>query len=145
MSDRIDELMVQAGARFGFLHDVHYDNFCYRTFARLVIDECVRSSKAKRDRRMTHDTLECPMNEQIERLVGVAKIAAEDTSNRKIPVNDGLHAFAEKFAELIIKECILLIHLGVTRDEHQTEKYQRSMQHVADIKRHFGMSNERTD
>ena len=36
----IDRLMVQAGARFEFLHGVHYDNFHYRTFAELIIQEC---------------------------------------------------------------------------------------------------------
>ena len=36
----IDRLMVQAGARFEFLHGVHYDNFHYRTFAELIIKEC---------------------------------------------------------------------------------------------------------
>lgn len=40
MNERIDELMIQAGARFEFLHGVHYDNFQYKTFARLIVKEC---------------------------------------------------------------------------------------------------------
>jgi hypothetical protein len=42
MNDKIDELMIQAGARFEFLHGVHYDDFQYRKFAELIVKECVR-------------------------------------------------------------------------------------------------------
>lgn len=41
MNERIDELMIQAGARFEFLHGVHYDDFQYRKFAELIVQECV--------------------------------------------------------------------------------------------------------
>lgn len=41
MNERIDELMIQAGARFEFLHGVHYDDFQYRKFAELIVRECV--------------------------------------------------------------------------------------------------------
>lgn len=41
MNERIDELMVQAGARFEFLHGVHYDDFQYKEFAELIVRECV--------------------------------------------------------------------------------------------------------
>jgi hypothetical protein len=41
MNERIDELMIQAGARFEFLHGVHYDDFQYRKFAELIINECL--------------------------------------------------------------------------------------------------------
>ena len=40
MNERIDELMIQAGARFEFLHGVHYDDFQYRKFAELIVKEC---------------------------------------------------------------------------------------------------------
>jgi hypothetical protein len=40
MNERIDELMQQSGARFEFLHGVHYDDFCYKTFAELIIEDC---------------------------------------------------------------------------------------------------------
>jgi len=42
MNEIIDELMVQAGARFEFLHGVHYDDFQYRKFAELLVKECVK-------------------------------------------------------------------------------------------------------
>jgi hypothetical protein len=40
MNERIDELMIQAGAKFEFLHGVHYDDFQYRKFAELIVKEC---------------------------------------------------------------------------------------------------------
>jgi hypothetical protein len=50
MNKRIDELMVQAGARFEFLHGVHYDNFQYRKFAELIIKECATiANRAEND------------------------------------------------------------------------------------------------
>jgi hypothetical protein len=45
----------------------------------------------------------------------------------------------EKFAELIVKESILTIQMGITRDGHNTEKYLRSMKHLKDIREHFGV------
>jgi hypothetical protein len=44
-----------------------------------------------------------------------------------------------KFGSLIIQECIVTIQMGVTRDGHNTEKYLRSMNHLKDIKEHFGV------
>ena len=41
MNERIDELMIQAGAKFEFLHGVHYDDFQYRKFAELIVRECL--------------------------------------------------------------------------------------------------------
>ena len=41
MNERIDELMIEAGARFEFLHGVHYDDFQYKKFAELIVKECI--------------------------------------------------------------------------------------------------------
>jgi len=41
MNERIDELMIEAGARFEFLHSVHYDDFQYKKFAELIVQECI--------------------------------------------------------------------------------------------------------
>jgi hypothetical protein len=41
MNERIDELMIEAGARFEFLHGVHYDDFQYKKFAQLIVRECL--------------------------------------------------------------------------------------------------------
>ncbi len=43
MNERIEELMIQAGARFEFLHGVHYDDFQYRKFAELIVRECIKT------------------------------------------------------------------------------------------------------
>jgi 23S rRNA maturation-related 3'-5' exoribonuclease YhaM len=48
------------------------------------------------------------MNERIKELANQAKFMAEETINRKISANTELYAFAEKLAELIVKECALL-------------------------------------
>ena len=45
------------------------------------------------------------MNPRIQELVGQAKFVAEETLNRQISKNAELDAFAEKFAELIVREC----------------------------------------
>ena len=45
----------------------------------------------------------------------------------------------EKFAELIVQECILTIQKGITRDGNTTEKYLRSMEHIKHIRGHFGL------
>jgi hypothetical protein len=46
------------------------------------------------------------MNNRIKDLAGQAKVMAEGTINRKISKNAELDAFAEKLAELIVRECI---------------------------------------
>jgi hypothetical protein len=46
------------------------------------------------------------MNERIRELAEQAKFMAEETINKKISKNAELDAFAEKFAELIIKKTL---------------------------------------
>jgi len=41
MNERIDELMIEAGARFEMMNWVHYDDFEYKRFAELIVRECV--------------------------------------------------------------------------------------------------------
>ena len=48
-------------------------------------------------------------------------------------------AVTARFAELIVRDCILTIQMGVTRDGHNTETYLRSMKHIKDIKQRFGI------
>ena len=50
------------------------------------------------------------MNERIKELAEQAKFMAEEDINRQISYNTELKAFAEKFAELIIKECARVQH-----------------------------------
>ena len=76
------------------------------------------------------------MNERIRELINEATSFKEGLIEEKydIEVFD-----KEKFAELIVAECILTIQMGITRDGHNTEKYLRSMKHLKDIKEHFGV------
>jgi hypothetical protein len=46
----------------------------------------------------------------------------------------------EKFAELIVMECILTIQLKMPRDGSTPENI-RSREHVQDIKQHFGVES----
>ena len=39
--EKVEELMVQAGARFEFLHGIHYDDFDHFKFAELIVQECI--------------------------------------------------------------------------------------------------------
>ena len=80
------------------------------------------------------------MNERIKQLAEQAGLRfTQLMSNPMVPVVDGKETDLEKFAELIVAECILTIQMGITRDGHNTEKYLRSMKHLKDIKEHFGV------
>ena len=52
------------------------------------------------------------MNERIRELVGQAKFMAEETINKQISKNAELDAFAEKFAELIVRECMEQLNIS---------------------------------
>ena len=58
------------------------------------------------------------MNERIQELIVRAKIVAEETINKKISKNAELDAFAEKFAELIVRECIDIVSPYAIRMEN---------------------------
>ena len=66
------------------------------------------------------------MNERIKELVGQAKFMAEETINKKISKNAELDAFAEKFAQLIVRECANI----AMREDHDPAEC---------IKKHFGV------
>ena len=71
------------------------------------------------------------MSERIKELI---KQVGTDVSGKWVGV-----ANSEKLAELIVQECILTIQMGITRDGHNTEKYQRSIKHIKEIREHFGV------
>ena len=77
------------------------------------------------------------MNERIEKLFEQAleEFKAENKYATIIVPNP----LKEKFAELIVRECILTIQMGITRDGHNTEQYLRSVKHIKQIKEHFGV------
>ncbi len=74
------------------------------------------------------------MNDRIKLLAEQAKFMAEEDINRQISYNIELKAFAEKFAELIVKECAGIyskidngnLHMG-------TDDYLEALQ------KHFGV------
>jgi tRNA A37 threonylcarbamoyladenosine dehydratase len=81
------------------------------------------------------------MNQRIQELVGQAKFAAEETLNKQISKNAELDAFAEKFAELIVRECVGVADDYVKDcmcDEHKNCKHPRSII-GRKIREHFGV------
>jgi hypothetical protein len=56
--------------------------------------------------------MEREMNERLNNLVGQAKVMAEETLNKQISKNAELDAFAEKFAELIVQECLEQLNIS---------------------------------
>ncbi len=85
------------------------------------------------------------MNERIKELAGQAKFIAEESINRQISKNAELDAFAEKFAELIVRECVTHIEEDRFRkvDLRETEYddgYLDGLGHAERIlKEHFGL------
>jgi hypothetical protein len=82
------------------------------------------------------------MDERIKELVGQAKFMAEESSNKKISANAELYVFAEKFAELIVKECIGLIRkqsIGTETLGGQRFKTVQLGETIATIEENFGI------
>ena len=81
------------------------------------------------------------MNEQIQHLATRAGLYV-DSNGRPYPQAlsaEQANAALQKFAELIVRECIQTIQMGISRDGHNTEKYLRSIKHIKQIKEHFGV------
>jgi hypothetical protein len=76
------------------------------------------------------------MNPRIQELVGQAKFAAEETLNKQISKNAELDAFAEKFAELIVRECAEL-----TLSHRNDDYYNGWLDYRDEIRRHFGVES----
>jgi hypothetical protein len=92
------------------------------------------------------------MNERIQELVGQAKFMAEETINKQISKNEELDAFAEKFAELIVRECCQYLNSEAERlyalsaSEHRPnfkEDFEicaeKCYDNIQGIKEHFGV------
>jgi hypothetical protein len=78
------------------------------------------------------------MNERIRELYEQARLQAKSI-DADIDPKGWMDLYHQKFAELIVKECILTIQMGITRDGPTTEKFLRSMKHIKQIKEHFGV------
>ena len=94
------------------------------------------------------------MNERIKELAGQAKFMAEEAINRQISKNAELDAFAEKFAELLLLECIELVettprHCAFTTYDLGTvectiQKASERLHEYYGIQRVFKTTDERT-
>jgi hypothetical protein len=79
------------------------------------------------------------MNERIQQLAVMAKLMAEEDINRQITYNAELKAFAEKFAELIVKECAdISLKSGNIANKNIAAKIE-SERIYHKIKEHFGV------
>jgi len=85
------------------------------------------------------------MNERIKLLAEQAKFMAEETINKKISKNAELDAFAEKFAELIVKECVGIVNKIVPPGYEDYPDYRDQIEQsfrkecATEIKKHFGV------
>jgi hypothetical protein len=80
------------------------------------------------------------MNERIQELVGQAKFVAEETTNKQISKNAELDAFAEKFAELIVQECMWKIMVRKEEAIDNNWNVDEAMSAtLSDISEHFGV------
>jgi hypothetical protein len=71
------------------------------------------------------------MNETIKQFMIQA---GTDTSGKWMSIDN-----AERFAELIVLECIKCIQLTTARDPQHTVQYQQSVGHIHRIKERFGV------
>ena len=78
------------------------------------------------------------MNERIQELSVKAKLIAEEDTNRQISYNAELKAFAEKFAQLIVRECI---HVAYNKMAIQKLDGIRPSVVCDAIKEHFGVES----
>ena len=85
------------------------------------------------------------MNERIKELVGQAKFMAEESINKQISANAELNAFAEKFAELIVRECVGIVNKIVPPGYEDYPDYRDQIEQsfrrecAVEIKQHFGV------
>ena len=85
------------------------------------------------------------MNERIQELALQAKFMAEEDINRQISYNAELKAFAEKFAELIVRECASICEINGLSYKHsftpaKAKLAESTSNHCAMmINKHFGV------
>ena len=78
------------------------------------------------------------MNERIKQLAEQAKFMAEEDINRQISYNAELKAFAEKFAELIIRECARSV-TWYTKEERNWPNNGQVVRANKTVLEHFGV------
>jgi hypothetical protein len=85
------------------------------------------------------------MNERIKELSVIAKNLTTDDAihlsrihNRTLSLDELEEIFAEKFAELIVRECIYTLQLKIVRNGNTPENL-RSREHIRDLGEKFGI------
>lgn len=74
------------------------------------------------------------MNERIDQLI------QQCTTQQFSDCVGGYEIFdKEKFAQMIVEECIEQIQLSTARDPRDTPQYRQSVGHVHRIRQHFGL------
>ena len=81
------------------------------------------------------------MNERIRELIAQAR---EPLHNRDLPFNQGLMEYSEKFAELIVKECVSTLNEMHMWQSVNNQNYPSAWHDAVDngietIKEHFGV------
>ena len=76
------------------------------------------------------------MNERIKEL---AEVASKDNGDGYPVTLEYSNRFAEKFAELIVRECIYTIQRKIVRNGNTPENI-RSRQHIIDLGNKFGIT-----
>jgi len=77
------------------------------------------------------------MNERIRQL---ADEAAKYSAIMALPTGEsGDKLFVKKFAELIVRQCVLEIKMTMVRDGYDTKHYLQSLKHIDHICKHFGV------
>ena len=80
------------------------------------------------------------MNQRIKELLSEARLFCYDDGTVSLLGETYVgQPEIQRFAELIVRECIRTIQMGITRDGHNTEQYLRSVKHIKQIREHFGV------
>ena len=79
------------------------------------------------------------MGERIKELAEQAKFMAEEDINRQISYNTELKAFAEKFAELIVRECVDNIAGNIDLINPESSYNYGLRRAMNSVKEHFGV------
>lgn len=75
------------------------------------------------------------MNKRIRELIAQAR---EPLHNKNLPFNQGLMEYSEKFAELIVRECMMLVEGFEITQEVALDEYV-DYEASAVLKEHFGV------
>ena len=79
------------------------------------------------------------MNERIKELAEQAKEHAINRLDETGELHKYYDVYFEKFAELIVRECILGIKMTMVRDGYDTKHYLQSIKHIDYIRKQFGV------